>query len=230
MNLEQFHGKKKRFSSETVIFEEGDPSDYMYIVVSGQVVIYKKVIENATRILHNIGNGEYFGEMALITGAKRSASAKTIEETEVVQIDKNGLNTLLKNEPDFGINLMRQMAERLAKTSENLIYSELEMALSHRKPERFAVNYPGKILFVATGSFRLENKKNVMKTLHTLKWPDNVDVIASLFKPGKAEEGIIFIIAVDNSKTLLNLTLHFDDLVNWDFSPVLPANTEELAT
>lgn len=228
MMKDHLHGDKKRFEPETVIFEEGDLSDYMYVVLSGEVVIYKKVIQNATRVLHIVKEGEYFGEMSLIaeSGTRRSASAKAIKDTEVVQIDKEGLYNLLKEKPEFGLNIIRQMSDRLARTSEILIYSELDLALSRLKPSRFEDGYHGKILFILTGSFDLENKEAVLKTANTLKWSKDVDVVASVFKPGNTEESLIYIVAADNLNTLQTTISHFNNLVRWDFSPVLPTNIE----
>lgn len=224
MNFEKLHGIRKQFTTEKIIFEEGDPTDFMYVVVSGKVVIYKKVIQRTTRVLHVLGVGEYFGEMSLITGTRRSASAKAIAETDVIQIDKNGLHKLLKEEPEFGLSIMTQMAKRLVTTNETLIYSELELALSRCKPSRFQNGHSGKTLFIATGSFKPENKKEVLKTVSTIEWSDDVDVVASLFKPGKVEDAIVFVVAVEDFKTLLNIISCFDNLVKWDFSPVLPTS------
>ncbi len=226
MNIESFNGVRRQIPAESIVFEEGDPSDFMYIIASGRVVIFKKVVQSATRVLHNIGDGEYFGEMSLITGAKRSASAKTISETEVIQIDKNGLLKLLKEDPAFGINLMRQMAERLEQTSESLIYSELELALASHKPERFNDAYDGKTIFIATGYFSLENKKEVMQIAGSIKWPDDIDLITSLYKPEKVENELIYVAAVYDLKSLLNVTLRFESLVQWDFSPAFATSAD----
>lgn len=228
MNLRQLQGEKKVFVAETIIFEEGEPGDYMYIVLSGRVCLHKKVVDRTQRLLHIVERGGYFGEIALITGEKRSASAKAIEATEVIQIDKEGLYKLLKDEPEFGVNMIRQMSERLKKTSEELIYSELEMALSRRKPERFQEAYNGKMIFLITGLFRLEDKKEVLNITKAVKWPDNVDLIVSLFKPGKDQESLIYVIATDHLKTLLNAISCFKDLVRWEFAPALPAESMEL--
>ena len=230
MDLKLSHGTKKQYPTETLIFEEGDPSDFMYVLISGKVVIYKKVIQRANRVMHILEAGEYFGEMALLTGDRRSATAKTIADSDVIQIDKTEFQKLVREVPEFGINLMRQMSERLSKTSETLIYNELELALSQRKPTRPQETYPGKILFVVTGSFKMEDKNEVLKTVNTLKWTDDIDVITSLFRPGKVEESIVFVVAVEDLKTLLNVISCFNNLVKWDYSPVLPTNTTEEIT
>jgi len=227
MDFNLFKGTRKQYPPETVIFEEGDPSDFMYVVVSGKVVIYKKVIQKATHVLHILEVGEYFGEMSLVTSARRSASAKTIEETDVIQIDKSGLHKILKEEPEIGLSIMKQLAERLDRLGETLIYSGLELALSRRKPSRFQNDYSGKTLFMVTGSYNPENKGEVLKTASTIEWSDDIDVVAGIFKPGKTEDAIIYIVAVDEFKTLLTIISRFNDFVSWDFCPVLPVNAEK---
>ncbi len=227
MNFEESCGIKKQFEPDMMIFEEGDPSDYMYIVISGKVQIFKTIIQKAIRTLHVVEENGCFGEMSLFTGSKRTASAKVIDVTEVFQIDKSGLYKLLKSKPEFAVGLMEQMSERLQNTSENLIYSELELALSRHKPVRFEDSYSNKILFEVVGMFSIENKNEVAEIANTLIWPDDVDVIASLFKPG-INNSLIYVVAVDNISTVLNVTARFKNLVNWEFSPVLSTNSETL--
>lgn len=227
MNSLESYGVKKQFPLDTIIFEEGDPSDNMYIVVSGKIEIFKTVIQKAVHVLHVVEKNEYFGEMSLITGEKRSASAKSVDNTEVIQIDKEGLNKLLTNEPEFGLNLMGQMAERLQKTTENLIYSELEMALSQHKPARFDNSFAGKFIFEITGIFNLEKKKDVMGIANDLKWPNDVDVIASFYKPD-LQDSLLYIVATDNMNALLAVTSRFGNIVQWKYTPVLTTDTEVL--
>ena len=221
MNFDESYGCKKMFQSETIIFEEGDPSDCMYIVVSGKIAIFKTVIHKATRTLHIVEANGCFGEMSLITGSKRTASAKVLEPTEVFQLEKNGLYKLLKNKPDFTINLMEQLSTRLQKTSENFIFSELELALSRYKPVRFDGTGSDKIHFEVVGTFSLDNKDEVTEIANKLTWPEEIDVIASFIKPG-TNYSLVYVIATDNLHSVLNVTASFKNLANWQFFPVLP--------
>src|SRR3954471_24489263 len=62
------------FAAGTVLFEEGQPGHVMYIVVAGEIEIRRRV-GDAARVLAVLGGGEFFGEMAILSGRPRSATA-----------------------------------------------------------------------------------------------------------------------------------------------------------
>ena len=221
MDLERYCGEKRSFSAESIIFDEGDSPDFIYFVQSGKVALKKKVIVRTERLLHIVTAGEYFGEMGLMTGKKRSATAKAIEDTEVLQLGKRGFLNLFKEDPGFGIKMVNQMAERLQKTSEELVYSELELALSTCKPEHFQFTIDEKVIFVVKLSFRAENKKRVLEVANSIEWTDEVDVITSLYVPGK-DGTVFFVLAASCLDILMNAMSRLDGLVEWEFLPALP--------
>ena len=69
--LERF---ARDFAAGTVLFEEGQPGDFMYVVQSGEVEIRRQVGETE-RVLAVLPPGEFFGEMAILNGRPRSATA-----------------------------------------------------------------------------------------------------------------------------------------------------------
>ncbi len=121
------------------------------------------------------------------------------------------------------------MSDRLKKPSKSLIFSELELALSRHKPVRFDDTYSGKMLFEVTGYFTIENKSEVTRIAGSLTWSNDVDVIASLFKFEKEEDSLIFIVATDNLNTLLNVTSSFNNLVKWEYVPVIRTDIDPLS-
>src|SRR3954469_24165329 len=64
----------REFPAGTVLFEEGQPGHVMYIVVAGEIEIRRRVGETE-RLLAVLGDGEFFGEMAILSGRPRSATA-----------------------------------------------------------------------------------------------------------------------------------------------------------
>lgn len=77
-----------------IIFEEGEQADHAYLVASGTVEIFRKA-GNRERILATLGHGEIFGEMSLIDGLPRMASARTLEDTELTIISRASLQARL---------------------------------------------------------------------------------------------------------------------------------------
>ena len=97
------------------VFVADDEAGCMYVVRSGKV----KITSSGT-ILENIGPSGLFGEMALIDGAPRSATAIALEPTEVVEIDESAFLTLVQQNPNFALYVMRKLAERLRRMNESV--------------------------------------------------------------------------------------------------------------
>jgi len=220
--------EKRSIQAGTIIFNERDPADSMFLVVNGRVAISKKIIEGSDKILATLGAGEYFGEMGLLTGTRRSATARAMEDSELIEIDQEVFTTLLKDEPSLGMDLLRQLAQRLDKTNEDLIYLALEMALSERKPMRFEGPLDNKMIIVATGSFDMEKTHEVLKARKHVEWPHSVDVFASLFRAGRTKDAFVYLLCRDDYKQIINLAAHYKGLVEWDFSLALPIGDEKI--
>lgn len=92
------------------IFLEKDMGSAMYVVRSGavDVITFGKVLER-------IGPGGVFGEMALIDDGPRAAAALACEPSELAVIDKATFLTLINEEPEFALRIMRLMAERVRR-------------------------------------------------------------------------------------------------------------------
>ena len=91
-----------------IIFHDGDKADCLYIVKEGQVDIAL-----GNRLLRPLGAGEIFGEMAIIDGSPRSASATARTDVTLIPADEKQFVFLVGQLPFFALNVMRVMAERL---------------------------------------------------------------------------------------------------------------------
>ena len=94
--------------SGTTIFQEGDSGHSMFAIKRGRVAIM--VGGNTVDIL---SEEELFGEMALLERATRSATAVTLEETELVEIDETQFYILVRQNPPFALQLLKLLSERL---------------------------------------------------------------------------------------------------------------------
>ncbi|HUJ38081.1 MAG TPA: cyclic nucleotide-binding domain-containing protein [Hyphomicrobium sp.] len=103
------------FAVNAKIFVQDDPGTCMYVVRSGRVGIL-----SGGAVLENIGPNGTFGEMALIDGAPRSATAIAREPTEVAVIDEKAFLYLVEKNPAFALDLLRRLTARLRRTTENL--------------------------------------------------------------------------------------------------------------
>lgn len=101
------------YKAGTVIFEEGAVRDNLYIVQFGQVEI-----RDSAGHIRMVGEGEIFGEMALITNSRRSATAVAHTDVKLVPISAKRFLFLIDNNTDFALSIMRVLVERLVNPRE----------------------------------------------------------------------------------------------------------------
>jgi CRP/FNR family cyclic AMP-dependent transcriptional regulator len=107
---------EKRVKKDEVVFKENATGDAFYLIVSGSVRISTIVPGVGEEALTILREGEYFGEMALIDDAPRSASAIANDDTILLMIGKDDFRKLLAQETVF----TKTLSARLRKTDEQL--------------------------------------------------------------------------------------------------------------
>ncbi len=110
--------KFKQFKGKSTICKVGDPGDKMWIILSGKVAVTASNGET----LAEIGSGNYFGEMALLTGEPRSATVIAADDTETFVLEKNDFDVILEKYPSISIAMSKIMSQRLRDT--NAVVSE----------------------------------------------------------------------------------------------------------
>lgn len=98
------------YTAGQVIFKQGTPGHIMYVVQEGEVgIVYHDIV------LEIVGPGGLLGEMALIDHSPRTASAIARTDCRVLPIDEHRFHVMVQETPDFALNVMRTMAERLRR-------------------------------------------------------------------------------------------------------------------
>jgi len=115
LSLFRGEGDTKDFASGDTIFVEGDDGRLMYVVLEGSVRL-----SVTGRTLEKVGKGGVFGEMALIDAAPRSATATALTACTLVPVTAQRFKALVKESPDFAIDIMRVMAARLRSMDRRL--------------------------------------------------------------------------------------------------------------
>ena len=100
-----------------IVFSAGDPGDALYGVVSGRIRISAGTAEGREIFLNVMEPGDTFGEIALLDGGTRTATATATEPAELVSIRREPLFELLEREPKAALELLRLCGERLRWTS-----------------------------------------------------------------------------------------------------------------
>lgn len=117
-------GETFRYAAGEAIFQEGAPSLYLYIVRSGQVAIELHVPSKGRRVIMTAGPGDVFSWSALVEPRIETAAARAIEDTEAVGIKGGALMDLCREDPAFGFELYRALAEVI---SARLIATRLQL-------------------------------------------------------------------------------------------------------
>ncbi|MBI5181659.1 MAG: Crp/Fnr family transcriptional regulator [Nitrospirae bacterium] len=116
----------KTIPKGTVLFREGDLGQEMYIIQGGKVKISKRV-RNIEKTLSIIGKGEFFGEMAILNDKPRSATGEVIEDSEILVIDRNTFETMIKGNAEIALRIIKKLAQRLQEADnqiENLMIKD----------------------------------------------------------------------------------------------------------
>ena len=111
--------KKVKYGPNTVLFREKEAGGAFYIVVSGSVKIYTSH-GGSQKILATFQPGDSFGEMSLIDGKPRSATAETLEESTLLSIEARDFLHLLQEQFDITLEIMRDLVQRLRDTNEHV--------------------------------------------------------------------------------------------------------------
>jgi len=107
--------RARRFRRGEVLFHEGDPGDALFVVASGAVKVVVPSEEGEEAILATLRRGDFLGELALLDGAPRSASAVALEATEALALPRDQFLALVAAEPAIRDALLASLAGELRR-------------------------------------------------------------------------------------------------------------------
>jgi CRP-like cAMP-binding protein len=105
----------RQYTAGEKIFVAEDEGDCMFVVRTGTVEI-----RYYGQVLDRVGPGGIFGEIAIIDGSTRSATAVAVEDCEVAPITRDGFLTLVRRQPEFALEVMRALARRIRGMNESM--------------------------------------------------------------------------------------------------------------
>jgi CRP-like cAMP-binding protein len=111
-NLAGFSRFTRVFQSDEIIFSEYEPGDTFYVIQSGRVKLLKYDGESE-RSLDILQPPEMFGEMAILEGSPRSATAIAVDEVKALEFNAQNFELLMTGNPQIGINLLKIFAKRI---------------------------------------------------------------------------------------------------------------------
>lgn len=104
-----------RFKAGEIIFRQGDAGSEMFIVQSGAVEIYRDHASQA-QVLAVMEKGDFFGEMSVLEGSPRTACARAVEDSEVIEITSAIFDRMIRGNIEIAVRMLRKLSSRLQES------------------------------------------------------------------------------------------------------------------
>ncbi|WP_018232953.1 Crp/Fnr family transcriptional regulator [Thioalkalivibrio thiocyanodenitrificans] len=111
------HLEEERYFSGDRVFDLGEHGDRVYFLLSGRIGVYLRPTRAAEEFLTELGPGECFGEMNLLDGLPRSATAHVLDDSVVLSLEKSKLRGLIINYPELSLGMLKSLSLRLRKAN-----------------------------------------------------------------------------------------------------------------
>ena len=109
--------------ADKVLFRAGEAGDAMYVIERGKVRICVQATDGHELTLAELGRGDFFGEMALLEGQRRSANAVVAEESRLAVLSREHFLFFMRSNPNVALEMLTALASRLRRTDELLRHS-----------------------------------------------------------------------------------------------------------
>lgn len=106
-------GMKKKFLKDNLILMEEEAGSALFVIITGKVKISRSSSDGREVIFSILAGSDFFGEMAILDGQKRSANVVALEDSELFIIDREQFLELLKTHPEISIALLYELSTRL---------------------------------------------------------------------------------------------------------------------
>ena len=111
---------RKPYPRDSAVIAAGDPTDALYIVISGRLKVVMSGNEGREAILAILNRGDFFGEIGLIDQAPRSASVVTLESCELLTMTRTDFMKGLQKNFNLAMNVIRGLVERLRQADNKI--------------------------------------------------------------------------------------------------------------
>jgi CRP-like cAMP-binding protein len=119
------------FEDGEIVVREGEETREMFIIRVGRVEILKQVGGHEVR-LAVLERGSFFGEMSLLEGLPRSATARAVGKTELVVLRPGSLLVQIRRDPTFAFELLQQMSRRVRELNDKLVLKVASAEVGNR--------------------------------------------------------------------------------------------------
>ncbi len=114
----------RAYPAGVTIFREGDPGDGLCVILEGTVQISCLLTPNERRMLTRLGVGDYFGEIAVLDGLPRSATAAAETDVRLCYLSSAAVVSLLERSPQLGMTMVRKFSRRMREFHQLYVQAE----------------------------------------------------------------------------------------------------------
>ncbi len=113
-------GREIHVTAGELVVKQGDPPDFFYVIRSGRVRVFRQTAEGIRTHLTELQGGDYFGEVALVTGQRRTASVEALEDSVLLEISKEEFDRVLDHNPRLARHIIQQLSHWLVSGDRRL--------------------------------------------------------------------------------------------------------------
>lgn len=137
------HAVVRRYRKNTIVISKGEESDTMYVVRSGRLRVYLDDAHGNELTIRLLGPGDVFGELAMLSGAPRSANVTTTEDCELSVVSRSHFMECLAANSQIGFRIIRGLVHRIQEMTEEIstlalldVYGRVKTTLERLAQER----------------------------------------------------------------------------------------------
>ena len=113
-------GQEVLVPAGTRLVTQGESPEFFYVIRSGKVKVFRETADGIRTDLTELGQGTYFGEVALVTGQPRTASVEAMEESLLIKVSKDEFDHLLDHNPQLARHIIHQLSQWLVSGDRRL--------------------------------------------------------------------------------------------------------------
>jgi rhodanese-related sulfurtransferase len=152
--------QEKVVPANTIIYRQGDPGDSFYIIHSGKIRVFLSGEDGVETDLNQLGPGDCFGEIALLTEEPRTGDIEALEETHLFVLTKEEFDRVLKEHPDVFKMFIRHMSE-LLRREDRRIQEETEHEYRTTRLSLFDFAFVGIVILLFALIYNLSNPRKI---------------------------------------------------------------------
>ncbi len=177
MSETQTHLSTVRFLTGETLFCEGDLGNKMYLINSGKVGIYRAHADREIQVAV-LGEGDFFGEMAVLESLPRFATARVITDCALTEIDAGSLESILSSNMELAVRMLRKLSWRLRASEKR----QMELSERVNRQQAFSDPVPGEAETMP--GFSIDRGSNA--TISPSRKSDNDEIILQHVESGQS--------------------------------------------